>query len=138
VQCPRDHAAAAAELLFDSISSPSIMEHILDVQKEKISSANAALAKDPAFIASEGVASVAYTGALARPCFWQGNPISAETLLAYHGAVRSRDLPKPANYASSCEAKNRIIVASAVNPKSELTIRGDMVGGLPIIVMVFR
>lgn len=88
MQGPRDHASAAAELLFDSVSNPAIMEHILDAQKEKISNANDALVRDPAVMTSEGVVSVAYSGALARPCFWQGQPISAESLLAYHGAVR--------------------------------------------------
>lgn len=89
VQGPRDHAAAAAELLFDSVSNPAIMDHMLDAQKEKISTANDQLVKDPAFMASEGVVSVAYSGALARPSFWQGQPISSEHLLAYHGAVSS-------------------------------------------------
>lgn len=88
MQGPRDHAAAAAELLFDSVSNPAIADHMLDAQKEKISTANDALVRDPAFMASEGIVSVAYSGALARPSFWQGQPISAEHLLAYHGAVR--------------------------------------------------
>lgn len=92
VQGPRDHAAAAAELLFDSVSSPAIMDHILEVQKEKISAANDTLVRDPAFMASEGVVSVAYTGALARPSFWQGEPMSADNLLAYHGAVCTHEL----------------------------------------------
>lgn len=87
---PRDNAAAAAELLFDSVAKPSLLPHILEEQAARISQANNELTRDPAFIASEGVVSVAYSGSLARPSFWSGMPISAEVLADFHADVRAR------------------------------------------------
>eukprot|EP00892_Ulva_mutabilis_P005865 jgi/Ulvmu1/3650/UM017_0064.1 len=81
---PRDNIAAAAELLFDSVSQPALLPHLLEEQSARISAANNEMLRDPAFLASEGVVSVAYSGSLARPSFWSGAPISADNLTAFH------------------------------------------------------
>lgn len=114
---PRDNAAAAAELLFDSVAKPSLLPHILEEQAARISQANNELTRDPAFIASEGVVSVAYSGSLARPSFWSGMPISAEVLADFH--------------ADHVTASNVIVSAAGMPDAMAKGLSDEFLGDLP-------
>lgn len=126
LQVPRDNAGAAAELLFDSVARPSLLPHILEEQAARISAANNDLVRDPAFLASEGVVSVAYSGSLARPSFWSGAPMSADVLADFHADVRSQ--PSGADPSRTAHAFHLLIPCNQTPCKFETDEPGSNIG----------
>ena len=76
------------ELVCESAMRPAISQHMLDDTCATLVSQNADLVADPLWVASEGVVSAAYSGALARPTVWTGAPIGAALLQDFHTHVR--------------------------------------------------
>ena len=79
IQAPRNSLAAAMELLCDTVVNPKYVDHTLSEQMEAVRELSKQNISDPKFHLMEGIVSAAYTGALARPLYYDGSSnINAE------------------------------------------------------------